>query len=337
MKSPILLPTRLWLLALETMLVKRAFGRLWLNIAVFAFLGCIAFSAEAQPQNPFSLGGIEGGGTKATSGIGAYILGKQAEFTRAMTAAASAIKSDWKAVSSLIALAFAYGGFHAAGPGHGKAIIAAYIVANENALKRGVMIASLAALLQGIVAILLMVVLSLILNGTRQTVTSSIHVIETISFAAIACFGLWLLIKKLAALTALWSGRANGFATHDHFHMPAPTVIESWSKKEAAATIFAAGLRPCSGAILILVFTLSQGILWAGMLAVIAMSLGTALTTSAIAVLSVYAKNLALSLAAGRGSAALWLLRIAEALAALAVMLLGVSLLIGLWGATGGA
>jgi nickel/cobalt transporter (NicO) family protein len=311
--------------------------KLLLSIATILLFICIAFSVEAQPQNPFSLGGIEGGGTKATSSIAAYILSKQAEFTRAMTVAARAIKSDWTAVSSLIALAFAYGGFHAAGPGHGKAIVAAYIVANENALRRGVIIASLAALLQGIVAILLMVILSLVFNGTRQTVTSSVTIIETISFAAIAAFGLWLLLKKLAAIKALWTGRANSLASHDHFHIPSPNVVEGWSTKEAAAAIFAAGLRPCSGAILILVFTLSQGILWAGMLAVLAMSLGTALTTSVIAVFSVYAKNLALNLASGHGSLALWLLRIAEALAALAVMLLGVALLIGLWGAAGGA
>jgi nickel/cobalt transporter (NicO) family protein len=312
-------------------------GKLWLSIATFVIFSCLILPVEAQPQNPFSLGGIEGGGTKATSGIAAYILGKQAEFTRAMTIAASAIKSDWTAVSNLIALAFAYGGFHAAGPGHGKAIVAAYIIANESVLKRGVIIATLAALLQGIVAILLMMILSLVFNGTRQTAVISINIIETISFAAIAAFGLWLFLKKTAALYALWTGRANSLANHDHFHMPAPNVVEGWSRKEAAAAIFAAGLRPCSGAILILVFTLSQGILWAGIMAVLAMSLGTALTTSAIAILSVYAKTAALHLASGRGSAALWLLRIAEALAALAVMLLGVALLIGLWGGTGGA
>jgi nickel/cobalt transporter (NicO) family protein len=294
-------------------------------------------SVFAQTPNPFSLGGIEGGGGRPTSDIAAYILAKQAEFTRAMTIAARAIKSDWSALWGLIGLAFAYGGFHAAGPGHGKAIVAAYIVANENVLKRGVFIAILAAILQGIVAVILVAIIALILNGTRQTVTSSINIIESLSFAAIAGFGFWLLIKKLAALWALWSGKPNNLASHDHFHMPSPNVVSAWSRKEAAAAIFAAGLRPCSGAVLILVFTLSQGIFWAGIAAVAAMSLGTALTTSAIAILSVYAKGVALQFASGRGSLALWFLRITEVIAALAVTLLGLALLSGFWSGTGGA
>jgi nickel/cobalt transporter (NicO) family protein len=304
---------------------------------ILAILFLCASPAFAQAPNPFSLGGIEGGGGQPTSGIAAYILGKQAEFTRAMTAASRAIKSDWSAIWGLIGLAFAYGGFHAAGPGHGKAIVAAYIVANENVLKRGVTIATLAALLQGLVAIILVAVIAIVLNGTRQAVTSSINTIETISFAAISAFGLWLFIKKLGALWSLWTGRVNKLATHSHFHMPAPHVVSTWSRKEATAAIFAAGLRPCSGAILILIFTLSQGILWAGISAVVAMSLGTALTTSAIAILSVYAKDLALNFASGRGNASLWLLRITEVLAALGVTLLGFALLIGFWSGSGGA
>jgi nickel/cobalt transporter (NicO) family protein len=311
------------------------------SLRFFVILGSVAclcaLPALAQAPNPFAIGGIEGAGGQPTSGIAAYILGKQAEFTRAMTATARLIKTDWTAIWSLIGLAFAYGGFHAAGPGHGKAIVAAYIVANENALKRGVIIAIFAALLQGLIAIILVSIIAIVLNGTRQMVTTSINTIETISFAAIAAFGLWLLVKKLGALWALWTGKSNVLAAHNHFHMPEPSLVTTWSKKDAAAAIFAGGLRPCSGAILILIFTFSQGIFSAGIAAVAAMSLGTALTTSGIAVLSVYAKALALRFASGRGNTALWLLRITEVLAALAVMLLGFLLLIGFWTGAGGA
>ncbi len=254
-----------------------------------------------------------------------------------MTIAARAIKTDWTALWSLIGLAFAYGVFHAAGPGHGKAIVASYVVANENALKRGALVAVLAAALQGIVAVVLVGVIALLLGGTRQMMTGAVNWIETLSYAGIAAFGLWLLMRKLAGLWSLWTGKTSALSSHEHFHMPGPDQVVRWSLKEAGAAIFAAGLRPCSGALLILIFTLSQGVFWAGIAAVAAMSTGTAMTTAGVAALAVYFKGTAIRLASGRGMTALWLLRGLEVLAALAVMLLGLALLSGHWASVGGA
>ncbi len=276
-------------------------------------------------------------GGRPASGVAAWLLAQQAEFTKAMTGAARMIRTDWSAVWSLTGLAFAYGVFHAAGPGHGKAIVASYVVANENALKRGALIAVLAAALQGLVAVTLVGVIAIVLGGSRQMMTGAVNWIETLSYAGIAAFGFWLLIRKLAGLRALWTGRSSALAGHDHFHLPGPDEVLRWSMKDAAAAILAAGLRPCSGAILILVFTLSQGVLWAGIAAVVAMSVGTALTTAGVAAFAVYFKGLAVRLAAGRGSLALWLLRGLEVVAALAVTLLGLALLTGHWASVGGA
>ncbi len=296
-----------------------------------------ALPAFAQPQNPFSLGGLEGAGGRPASGVAAWLLAQQAEFTKAMTAAARMIRTDWSAIWSLAGLAFAYGVFHAAGPGHGKAIVASYVVANENALKRGALIAVLAAALQGFVAVVLVGVIAMALSGSRQMMTGAVNWIETLSYAGIAAFGFWLLIRKLAGLRALWTGRSSALAGHDHFHLPGPDEVLRWSMKDAAAAIVAAGLRPCSGAILILVFTLSQGVLWAGIVAVASMSAGTALTTAGVAAFAVYFKGMAVRLAAGRGVMALWLLRGLEVIAAVAVTLLGLALLTGHWASVGGA
>lgn len=307
--------------------------------AAAAFLGLavvlLPLSLSAQPQNPFSLGGLEGQGGAPASGFAAWILGKQAEFTRAMTVAARGLRSDPAAIWGLMGLGFLYGVFHAAGPGHGKAIVASYVVANENALRRGALIAGLAAALQGVVAVALVAAVALALGGTRGTMTDAVNGIETLSYAAIALFGFWLLVRKLRGFAALlgW-GRA---PAHDHLHMPGPKDVMGWSRRDAAAAVLAAGLRPCSGAILILVFTLSQGALWAGAAAVAAMSAGTALTTAGIAALAVYGKALAVRLASGRGAAALWIARGLEVVAALAVMLLGLALLTGHWAGMGGA
>ncbi len=295
----------------------------------------LACPALAQNPNPFSLGGLEGLGGRPSSGFAAFILAKQAEFTRAMTAAARAMSTDPAAFWSLIGLGFAYGVFHAAGPGHGKAIIASYIIANENALKRGAGIAALAALLQGLVAIALVGVLALILQGTRQTLTASINWIESASYALIATFGFWLLWRKGRALLALMRGADDPAC--DHVHMPGPAEVARWSRREAAMAVLAAGLRPCTGAVLILIFTLSQSILPAGIAAVLSMSAGTALTTAGLAALAVYFKSFAVHVAAGRGRLGLWLVRGLEVLAALLVTLLGLALLMGHWASVGGS
>ena len=114
-----------------------------------------------------------------------------------------------------------------------------------------------------------------------------------------------------------------------HFHAPSPATLgEGFSWKGAIGTIFAGGARPCSGAILVLVFALAQGVFYAGVAATFAMALGTALTTGALAAIAVLAKGLAtrfLGEDTGRG---LIIVRALELLAALVVLFLGASLLL---------
>ena len=62
-------------------------------------------------------------------------------------------KADGSAVWGLLGLSFLYGIFHAAGPGHGKAVISSYVVANEETWRRGVVLSFASALLQAFVAV----------------------------------------------------------------------------------------------------------------------------------------------------------------------------------------
>jgi nickel/cobalt transporter (NicO) family protein len=96
---------------------------------------------------------------------------------------------------------------------------------------------------------------------------------------------------------------------------------------EFISVIAAAGLRPCSGAILVLVFALSQGIFTAGALSVAAMSFGTAATTSALASFAVLAKNAAAKYSQSGSRRAVVAGRLVEAVAACAVLGLGLALL----------
>ncbi len=205
------------------------------------------------------------------------------------------------------------------------------MVANESALKRGVLLSFLAAGLQGCVAIAIIAVISLIFHGTAKDMTKAGSYIEITSYAAMFTLGLWLIWRKARGFIAALRGNNSHIHGVDcnHNHMPLPSASNTSNLRETIATVFAAGLRPCTGAILVLVFSLAQGILFAGILAVIAMSLGTAITTSLIAALAVYAKVFALKLASGNSRFGAIAMRGLELAAALFVCLLGAGLLFG--------
>ncbi len=324
--------------------MKYIHSRLLPVFCLFAVAGiCVFFVpdlalAQLTPRKmPFGIGGAEGAATAPTSAIAAWILAKQSVFYQAIQSAVGAAKADGTAIWQLAGLSFAYGIFHAAGPGHGKAIIASYMIANESALKRGTMIAFLAAGLQGLVAIAIIGVIAILLHGTAKDMTLAASYIEIASYAAIFAFGLWLIWKKgRSFLNSFRSNGNNSTDPHihgpdcDHVHMPDPALMSGrLSLREIAASVVAAGLRPCTGAILVLVFALSQGILWAGVAAVAAMSFGTAITTSSIAAMAVFAKLLALRFASGNSRSAERLMRGLELAAAIFVAMLGFGLLTG--------
>jgi hypothetical protein len=299
--------------------------------------------ALAQARNPFSVGISEGGG--AATGVTGWILAQQQHFDLLMRQAVRAIRSDPSALWQLCGVAFLYGVFHAAGPGHGKAVLGAYLVANERALKRGLVMAALAALLQALVAIALVCGLALLLGATAQAMRGAAQAVELFSYAAIALVGALLAWRKGVALWREWlgptqpvsrfacvaaddAGHVHG-AECGHVHMPDPALLGGtrFSWRAAAGTIVAAGLRPCSGALLVLVFSAAQGILYAGVTATLAMAAGTAITTGALAFLAVHAKMFAQRLTMTRGTRGMLALRGLELSAALAVLLLGLGLL----------
>ena len=123
-----------------------------------------------------------------------------------------------------------------------------------------------------------------------------------------------------------------------HAHGPEPQDLAGpggW--KRGLAAIVAVGLRPCSGAILVLVFALAQGLFWAGVVATFVMGLGTAITVAAIATLAVGAKSLARKFASSRSGYGMLMLRGVEVGAAVLVLAFGTLLLIGYMAAERGA
>lgn len=115
-----------------------------------------------------------------------------------------------------------------------------------------------------------------------------------------------------------------------HAHAPEPQELtgKHWLRRGLAA-IVAVGLRPCSGAIIVLVFALAQGLFWIGVASTFAMGLGTAITVAAIATLAVGARGLADRVAKAKPGVGMLLLRGLETAAAFVIVFFGAALLTG--------
>jgi len=327
-------------------------------------------------------------------GVLGWIFAKQAEFYRQFSSLIRAAKSDGTAAWSLFGLSFFYGIFHAAGPGHGKAVISSYMVANEETWTRGVALSFTSALFQALVAVALVGVAAALLNATAATMGRAVNAIEIVSYSLIILIGSRLLWVKgrafVAALRTLHRPAAVGAAVtptdhghahrkhaqhghghhdhghdshghdhrhhhhhhddhscsnahahhhHDHddhasawghAHAPEPEELAGpggW--KRGFSAIVAVGLRPCSGAILVLVFALAQGLFWAGVVSTFVMALGTAITVATIATIAVGARAWAKRIAETRSGYGILAMRGLEAGAALVIIAFGSLLLTG--------
>ena len=328
------------------------------------FLHALAVSPQhalAHTTEPRSFLPQQPQATEPPAGIfaqaAAWLIAKQADINRRLAAAVRDIRTGdpWYATLVLAGLSFAYGVLHAAGPGHGKAVIASYVLANEQTVRRGIALSFLAAIFQGISALLIVGVLVVALRTTGLTIKATEGWLETASWGLVALVGAWLLYTQLKAMrppqAVAGPGLGHGHAhdhghdhhshahldhahhghshgpshnhghshSHDHHghdhihaadgsccshaHMPDPSQLQGpWSWRQAIAIAVAVGIRPCTGAILVLVFAIGQGLMWAGVFATFAMALGTAITVSALAALAVGSRDLAMRFGGGRES-----------------------------------
>jgi nickel/cobalt transporter (NicO) family protein len=350
-------------------MTKRIIG--WIGFGSVAWGGStVAALAQLSPR-PFAVAGGEGG-SGAEGGVTGWLMAEQSRLTHLIAAQVHALHDQPSAAWGLIGLGLAYGVFHAAGPGHGKAILASYMLANERSLKRGAVMALMAALLQALVAIGIVGAAVFVFRATASQMNQAADWIVLASYCAVAAMGLWLVWRKGGALIAAVGRHVDRRRAVDsapayagvywrtpalrlsapafragppgpdegdmracgHAHAPDPAQLNGmFSWRAAAATVIAAGARPCSGAILVLVFAMAQGLFAAGVAATFAMALGTAATTAALAWTAVFAKSAAMRLAAGENSRLALVARGFEFAAAMAVLVFGVALLVGARGA----
>ena len=279
---------------------------------------------------------------------------KQALMHRELAGAVRRFKTSdpFSAALLLAAISFAYGVLHAAGPGHGKAVISSYVLADGQTVRRGMLLVLHGRPDPGFVRAG---------AGWRAGAGVAIHRLadrvmeawlETLSWGFVTLVGAWLLYYQLRPVFAPAHAHGHGHDDHGHHHhdhahahdhhghdhahhhatthshahdhhhhthdaacevcahLPAPSQLQGdWSWKRAFALAFAVGIRPCTGAILVLVFAIGQGLWWAGVFSTLAMALGTAITVSALATMAVGSRELAKRLA-GSGGSTKWVDRV---------------------------
>lgn len=328
-------------------------------------------------QSPFGIATPDSTGPAFTGPLGNFFVWvalRQSEFYKALTGALDQVKDSGHAFFLLAGISFLYGIFHAVGPGHGKAVITSYLLVSRQTVKRGIIIAFFAALMQGAVAIGVVLIAAALLHTTAVHMTQATDWFEIMSYALVVAVGAWLLITKLtgrghhhhdgagpgpdhsqnhdhADSHSHHHAHDHGHDhTHDHAHghtdghghaheqeecascghshAPDPKLLaRPLTATRAWAATMAVGIRPCSGAIIVLVFALSQQLLLAGIGSVLAMSLGTFITVSSLAVLAVSAKDVALKFAGLESRTTERIVHVAEIGGAVLVVLLGLTLL----------
>ena len=325
----------------------------------------------------------------SASGLTGWIFAEQAAFYRSLSGFIRAAKEDGAAIWELFGISFIYGVFHAVGPGHGKAVISSYLVANEETWRRGLVLSFVSAAIQSVVAIIVVAIAAVLLGATAKAIGLTVHLVEIASYALVILIGLRLLYVKgrgfliacreltwhqlpdlafasppaagsLSAATFQLSERrpgamavrggqcqfdgctahAHGFQCHHdhehhesawgHAHGPEPAALAGtggW--RRGLAAVVAVGLRPCSGAIIVLIFALAQDLFWTGVGATLIMGLGTAVTVAAIATVAVSARDLASRVAKSRAGLGMLAMRAIEVGAAALIVAFGILLLAG--------
>jgi nickel/cobalt transporter (NicO) family protein len=233
--------------------------------------------------------------------IAQWAAALQAQTQTQMAAALRALHAgDGGALLGLWGLCFSYGLAHAMGPGHGKFVLGAYGAARDVGTARMASIAMAASLAQGAMAVALVAVGFAVLGMARPQVSDLAEGAMTQAglWAALA-IGLWLCFRGGRGLWGMWRNHAHHHHDHDtpcptcgHAHGPSPqAVAAAVTPREVAALIGAIAVRPCSGAIFVLVLTWRMGLIWQGLGAVAAMAIGTGLVTGGVALMAGHARK----------------------------------------------
>jgi len=309
--------------------VARARGHVMSMLLMLLLILC---APVAMADDPFAaLDADPSAWTSPLDRASAWILQTQRDLHRRLTLALHRLDAapTVHTAGILILVSFLYGVFHAAGPGHGKAVISAYLITHPQTLRRGIGLSFAASMMQGVTAIVAVLIVTLLLGWLARDALGQVRGLELASFFLVTLLGLWLVLRGLRsawraarasrgpAAGAIENNRDENKTSepsqaafrrtdapprsgrlvasgHVHSHdcgCGTPHHVDPKQRGPWLATVLAVGIRPCSGAVLVMAVSLLLGIWVAGVAAVLAMSLGTALTVSALAILAVKARD----------------------------------------------
>ncbi|OON37620.1 nickel transporter [Izhakiella australiensis] len=211
---------------------------------------------------------------------------------------------------ALVGFSLVYGVLHALGPGHGKVVIGAFLATHPTRLKSSLQLTFAAALVQGCVAIFLVTLMLGILQLSSRQLHISSFWLEKGSYLLVGLLGVLLCFKALKRLQrALRPVRFQRIASHQsghihhadcgcgHQHVPdSAQLAQAVTLKTKVLVVLSMGLRPCSGAIMMLLFAKVVNVYWWGVISALVMAVGTALTVSSLALLVQSSRALAIRL-----------------------------------------
>lgn len=231
-----------------------------------------------------------------------------------------------------IGFAFIYGVVHTLGPGHGKTIVASYFVGQHAQVMRGLWMGVQIAITHVISAIAIVLLVDITFRQMLGGEPAESWWIRLISFGLIAIIGATMLVNAIrTSLGTRGHGHEHHHHGHDHHHHDDHGHGHSHGPQQGMLAILA-GIVPCTGAILVMLFALANGIVVAGVLMVIAISAGMALTMAGIGIGAILVRRVML-MVTGEGSKSSYIVTtVLEYAAALVILAVGLSFLAGTLG-----
>lgn len=222
-----------------------------------------------------------------------------AEYQRRIQQTLSGSLRDIKAGSGSLALwtlatvCFGYGVVHTLGPGHGKAVVVAYFLdsSRPRAWIEGIFAGAWIAFTHTLAALLLAGALKLFATVGLLGALREVRNVEMVSYLLILAIGIWRLWAGITGrLHEHHHGHDHGHGHHHdhdhHHHEPQQRTIAGW------LLLTAAGVAPCAGALVVILLSIALDVIWAGVVGVIAIAFGMAITLSAIGMASMVAHRL---------------------------------------------
>jgi len=187
-------------------------------------------------------------------------------------------KKSAKPIFIILFVTFFYGMVHALGPGHGKTVTFSYFLSERAEVKKGIVVGTLIGFLHAASALILVLVLYFIIQQSfLRPIEDLSRIIKLISYGLITLIGLFLLSKTVIGLRK--EKRAE------------KGINDSSVTKSIIPFAIAVGIIPCTGAVIVLLFSISMGILGIGIISTLCMALGMATTISLVGVSTILAKK----------------------------------------------